>query len=1351
MGRITQIFILLYLSIFAAVSAYGQQMALNPMAKNYELPSLTVNQTIQDAEGYVWFASTQGLSRFDAYNVLNFKLKNAEGKAAADQNIRTMAVYGHNLILGGEEGVYILDKRDYTITPLKDRRLEQVRIHSLLVDHHQRLWIATDDGLFIYDKNLNPMSDNQLRTILDRNMRGLTVNTIFEDNERNIWIGVWNQGLFQLAPGKRKLKAYPRIGARNAPFKLMQDDRGQRWICTWGDGLYLFHPERANNPYQEIKIKNKRRQVDKEDLFYNVMQDPRRHYIWVLSFSGISTLRYNGDRLEEVDLSAYFNHTTNIFNDIYADRNGTLWLAVGGEGMSLLHFDRPLIRSYAFNQIKENYSITPNLKMLYHDPQGTLWFNLERLGFGSLQLDRNGLSTYSNSTYKDLISIRAVTAAIDVQDQLWVGSAYEASINVFKRTQNGILLSHKIELQQQLSHSGIPSFFYKDSAQHVWVATSQGLLCKKPDMEGLQQVTSIHDEPISIAEDNHHGIWIATKSNGIYYLGDKERQSVTLHLGKETPGLKTDQIETMDIDRYGNLWIGTKSNRLVCYRTASKMVEEIANTALFGKNQILDIVCLRNYTWLSTTRNLYKINPLNKDVIEFSASDSLQVNMFSKRAFAADDKRHAVFFGGYNGVVRVDDHSTISNFKEKVLIADVKVNNKSLILAAKGKKFNQHFRQLTLAPEDQNLEISFSALPFTQHDKIRYMYKLEGVDKDWIMVPRDRLFATYNNLGKGSYRFLVKATDLHNQWNNDITAVEITKMPAFYESNIAYVCYALIVGAVLFFFINYSFNRIRLRSDLKVAQIEKEKTDELTQSKLSYFTNVSHDLLTPLTIISCLVDDVQMTTRNNLAQFDNMRLNLSRLKRLLQQILDFRKIEHNTIKLQVSQAHFPTFVERLGQAYFSPIAKKKNIQFEIVHGECPALVFYDEDKLDKVLFNLLSNAFKYTMPGGTVSLSYYVAPKGENDFLHIFVRDNGEGIHPEELEKIFTPFYANKSSNHVESNGIGLSVSKQLIDIHHGYIAVESTPQQGSTFTVAIPVNRSYYADQDMQIIDGSFSTSLQDSSFGAAQGDAVIPDAYTTENRLRLLLVEDNEELSSTMFNILSRNYHVHLAGHGRLGLEKIQQEEIDIVVSDIMMPEMDGLTLCRAIKSNAEYNHIPVLLLTAKSSLEDRIECYQAGADGYISKPFEIKVLEAKIQSFIINKRCKQLRFHNNTQINIAALDYTPLDEKFIQKMVTIIEQHLADDQFDVLRLGDLLGLSKSTLYRKTKVLLNISPSEFIKNIRLKHACLLMERDKSITVSEVAYETGFTDPRYFATCFKAVFGMTPSEFQKNAHKVAP
>ncbi|UXD69693.1 response regulator [Sphingobacterium faecium] len=476
-----------------------------------------------------------------------------------------------------------------------------------------------------------------------------------------------------------------------------------------------------------------------------------------------------------------------------------------------------------------------------------------------------------------------------------------------------------------------------------------------------------------------------------------------------------------------------------------------------------------------------------------------------------------------------------------------------------------------------------------------------------------------------------------------------------------------------------------------------------------------------------------------------MRLNLDRLKRLLQQILDFRRIENNLMELKVSQEHLPAFINQLSHVFFSPLAVRKNIEFEINHGECTTDIYYDADKMDKILFNLLSNAFKYTPKDGKITLSYYIKEDNRQKLLYLFVRDNGMGIDKDELDKIFKPFYTNKSFVNQESNGIGLSVTKELVDIHFGKISVESLPDQGTCFQITLPVDKEFYLNKGYQIWDESFPKKDQ-LIYEINDVETVIHEITSGElHKLHILLVEDNEDLQQTMSSILSKKYLVHVASDGKQGLDLLNKVDIDIIVSDIMMPEMDGLSLCRAVKQHTEINHIPVLLLTAKNSIEDRIECYQAGADGYISKPFDIKVLEAKIQSFIINKRTKQINFNNNTQINIATLDYTPVDEQFLQRIIKVVEENLGDDQFDIIKLGEILALSKSTLYRKTKVLLDLSPSEFIKNIRLKHACQMMEKDKSITVSEVAFATGFSDPRYFATCFKASFGITPTEFQKN------
>jgi DNA-binding response OmpR family regulator len=405
--------------------------------------------------------------------------------------------------------------------------------------------------------------------------------------------------------------------------------------------------------------------------------------------------------------------------------------------------------------------------------------------------------------------------------------------------------------------------------------------------------------------------------------------------------------------------------------------------------------------------------------------------------------------------------------------------------------------------------------------------------------------------------------------------------------------------------------------------------------------------------------------------------------------------------------------------------------------------YFDADKIDKIIFNLLSNAFKYTPEGGKIDIDLAIERKDGHAFLMIRIKDNGTGIPADEIDKIFIQFYNNKNAGKNESNGIGLALTKDLIELHHGYIYVESEVNKGTCFTIQIPIDRESYQQNELKNINEIVfdnDLSLETSA----------PEIYTeeeelhTSEKLNLLLVEDNEDLLATVKSILSKSYHVLTASNGKEALRTLQGTEIDLIISDIMMPEMDGLEFCRTLKADVDHSHIPIILLTAKNSVNDRVECYNSGADAYISKPFDLKVLDARINSFILNKRIRQTGFKTSFEINIAKLDYPTLDEKFLNNAIKIIEDNLNESDFEVVSLADKLNMSKSTLYRKVKILLGLSPSELIKNIRLKHACQMMSKDKSISVSEVAFSTGFSDPRYFATCFKAEFGLTPTEYQK-------
>ena len=538
--------------------------------------------------------------------------------------------------------------------------------------------------------------------------------------------------------------------------------------------------------------------------------------------------------------------------------------------------------------------------------------------------------------------------------------------------------------------------------------------------------------------------------------------------------------------------------------------------------------------------------------------------------------------------------------------------------------------------------------------------------------------------------------------------------------------------------------RVRLRNELKIIQIEKEKSEELTQAKLRYFTNISHDFLTPITIISCLIDDMVMTYKNRIPQLDKMRSSLRQLKHLIQQVLDFRKIENGKMSLQVSEGDISVFIEDLCRMNFSVLMDKKHISFAVVAEKPHISACFDRDILEKVLYNLLFNAYKYTNEGGEITVSLSVV---ENDGVRsalIRVKDTGVGIPLEKQPFVFNRFYTATTDTAAEANGIGLSLVKELLEIHHGRIALESTVGKGTEFSVLLPMEKSAYLpedfapQEDMSAVE-ELELPHEENIVGYSVLEKTEPQKEVDGC---MLLVDDNVDLLDVMCRVFSHRHKVLLAHDGVEAVAVIENNAVDVIISDVMMPNMDGLELCRHLKADINTSHIPVILLTAKNAPEDRIECYKAGCDGYVAKPFELRVLEARVESFLEHKRCAQRDFKEEREVRTAMLKMSALDQKFLDKVISIIEHNMKKAiDIDVNTIAREVGMSKSSFYRKIKLITDLSPVEFVKNIRLKHAYELLEKGET-SLESVAYSTGFSSAKYFSTCFKEQFGITPTEF---------
>lgn len=1349
--------ILIYFWSTGVVALLAQQISVSQLPIMDQMPSNSVQRVFQDKDGFLWFGTLDGLCRYDAYRIHVFRSDLNHTNLLTNNEITCITEdKSGNLWIGTMAGISILNKKTYQITRFHDQLLSNQQIRAIMVASDSTIWVGGERLLYRFnpDLSLNKTypEDNQ-----NDGLPISTINSIYEDLYGNIWIALWRSGLYKYQKETDAFIRFPEIGTQNNPFRIYQDDHKQYWICTWGEGIYLFNPNNnKQNIYTKLPVRL-REQKKTEETFFSIAQDGIRGYVWVMSLSGLYAFEYTKDNtLIEVEVSSLFKQTNNIFSEVIRDKDGNLWIGAFSEGPLTVNFNKPTIINYNIESIKQKTGIAPNITAIFEDRDGLIWLHQNRLGLTLYNPKTNQIKLYSEypglKNASRMKNIRAI-ASFTGSDEIWLGLQEEPIINVVQKMGDDIRVTRQINLETIDTEAGGIRVFFEDAKNNLWIATSTSLFIKPYDNEQITKIGNNIGNITAVTEDTRGTIWISTERSGLYKISQNYNTSFSelelINISKGDKGLISNNIQSIDADKSGNVWIGTKEGNILVYNNINDNIKEMTQSCGMIGEAILDIVTDKNdHVWISTNKRITEFNPKNNASTNYTPSDGMQVNSFLIHSFYKNPQSDKIYFGGNLGFCSFmpTERLTQQPKESQVYITDIKIHNHSLLQGNANKKFDNQNLSLVIEPDDRNLEIYFSSLNYNYPLKINYAYKLEGVDKDWVYIRNNRQFAVYSHLKKGTYNFYVKATDENRQWSNKITKLKIIRTPAIYETGWAYLLYSIVFLAILYFLARIATNRIKLRNELKIAQMEKDKSEEITQTKLKYFTNISHDLLTPLTIISCLIDDIEITSKKKIPQYDTMRSNVNRLKRLLQQILDFRKVEKGKMRLQVSGGNIVSLIQEICYHDFRPIIAKKNIDFSFISKTNDIQAWFDADKIDKVVYNLMSNAIKYTPQNGKITVELVKISKHEQKKLAIKISDTGVGIAPENINNIFTTFYFNKSREAGETNGIGLSLSKDLVELHHGQIMIESKPNNGTTIIVEIPIDKTSYTEIEIANISPVIlldDAKLSNRTIDYQDNEEPLSKIKTGIINVSILVVEDNEELLELVKSILQKRYYVFTATNGLDAINLVRNNDIDIIVSDVMMPAMDGIELCRTLKNDLETSHISIILLTAKNSINDRVECYNAGADAYISKPFELKVLEARINNFVTQKQNKQKEFKSNVDINISALEYPSIDEQFLEKAIQIIESHLSESEFDINNFAEHLNLSKSSLYRKIKTMTGLSPIEFIRNIKLKHACQML-KDKSVSISEVAYAVGFSDPKYFTSCFKTEFTLTPTEYQK-------
>jgi len=1096
--------------------------------------------------------------------------------------------------------------------------------------------------------------------------------------------------------------------------------------------------------------KNSVKKVD--DIVYSITQDDKYGFIWVVTFSGLSLIEkeYDGS-YKVVDTNTFFAESANkLFHEIIKDRLGNLWIGSVGEGLYKLDFNKLAIQNFPLNEIKNSLNVPSYVTRFCELTTAELFIAINRIGLFLFNPKTGEVKRPSNPVIRGM---RSISAIINVSrtNEIWIADEGEDIIHVFKKNGSNDLVQVRIIYlnNSRIQRENTITSLFQDSNGNVWIGSNSGLYLKSIN-SGIKRISNKINSSNTIGEDAENKIWVGTEKDGIFVCKPQTHNKQCLYtiskVNLNIDNYQSASVQSICFRKNKEVYIGTKEGCLYFYDPKKQKANEISGLYGITDEGIMDILeDNQGMLWISTIKKLIKFNPKTHTATYYSSADGIMISSFSKGASIKLKSGH-ILYGGNNGICSFNSAAQITSpkaTKQKVVLSDIQIQNKSIFDDKLNSHFNAEKNRVTLNSSESNLSIEFSALDFSSASKIQYAYKLSGVDSKWNYVGNNRRFVNYANLPEGDYRFLVKTSDENGLWSDQVTSLEIKILPPAYRTWWAYIIYLLILGTAAYIIARNIINRIRMRNELKISHIEKEKTEELAQIKLRYFTNISHELLTPLTIIMLLIESLQKKNNSDSTQFEMMKVNVIRLKRLIQQILVFRKTESGNMKLKITQNDIVAFVNNICISNFQPLIDEKQINFSKDFEYDSYMAFFDPDKLDKILYNLLSNAFKHTPKGGSINVKMSFETRNNEVIMHLSVSDTGNGIAEEDLPHIFKRFYISSTSDQSQSHGIGLALTNDLLQIHKGSIEAKSLYGKGAVFSIEIPVSVGMYTEEELsqeepRLINlPELTESLSDKNANEQDTDS------DTQKDFTILVVEDNIELKNLIVDYFGEKYKLLSAENGLQALEIVRENEIDLIISDMMMPEMDGLTFCKIIKNDVITSHIYLLMLTAKDSAEDRIDCYNAGADSYITKPFELAVLEARVKNLISKKEQKAESFQRNQEINISSMEYGSIDEQFLKQAVKKIEEKLSDDTFDFDQFALDMATSKSTLHRKLKSLTGLSPGEFIRSVRLKHAVKMLT-NKMGNISEIAFAVGFNDPKYFSRCFKIEFGISPREYQE-------
>jgi signal transduction histidine kinase/ligand-binding sensor domain-containing protein/CheY-like chemotaxis protein/AraC-like DNA-binding protein len=1360
------------------------------------------NCVVQDKYGFIWIGTHKGLNRFDGYSFKTYYNDPNSSKSISSGYIETIIKDKKgNIWIGTNRGLDMFDYESESFVNVSKRTnnnsFKQSQIKSLLEDPNGDIWVGTyGGGLFKINTSNFQVVEHYAKAKDKNTLSSDYINTLYFEAPATLYIGTWEGGLTQFNTQSKTFKRYVNI-TNSTTSKgitintIAKNIDGTFLLGTWSQGVCQFNPQKKG--IEKYTLYNKI-VIDENTPIVSINID-KDGLCWLATFNkGIlvfdnnnkSTYSFNIENAEP------FNIKRNNIWKLYEDNKGIIWVASYGSGIIKINkhdskFQHLAIKNAPNSKLSSSYTST-----IAKGDGNTIWigtseglrkYNWKSKSFEAIvikkSVGRNLLNTFIHALF------------IDKNNNLWIGC--DGGINKYNLASCELSYFNPAEnvINPHYKPNDIGFYsFCEDNNGNIWMGTySYGLYKYNPYSNDCKHYSYNENNVNSISNnvtwyvkcDSKNNVWIATL-NGLNKYDEKHDnfkrfKPDTLKKGS----LSYEFVSYVYEDRKHNLWIATLGGGINEYNYKSESFSYVTNANGLANDDISAIVEDNSGSlWFSTAKGISNYNPQTKVVMNYDINSGLSDNSFSLGVcFESNDNN--LVFGGNNGLEVLNAEGiNLQTDTPRVVISDFKIFNQSVVPGVKANnriilsKSINSTNELNLNYDDYVISFEFASLDYISPKSNRYAYKLEGFDKDWIQVDAKRRFASYTNLLPGTYTFRVIATNHIGEWNLDGKSIIIKISPPYWKTLWFKILTSLLLVLLVYLFI---WSRIRIYSKQKhiLKELVLKKTTEITrqnqvlenknqelsrqkeeiiemtekikeadEKKISFFTNISHELRTPLTLILGPLENIMQENKQNPQNYEQLKVvfkNANRLYRLINNLLDFRKIDNDSMKVQLAINNIVMFVNDVVYV-FEVIANKKGIDLYYSHDVDEFNLYFDFGKLEIILYNLLSNALKYTETGGKVKVNLVT----NSDSIQIQIQDNGIGINEKELNNIFNRYYQIETTSSVnKGTGIGLALTKELVELMDGNINVVSEVGKGSTFAISLPVLDLNSINKHKFIVNENVNRTIDEQTLALYLPDDVTESIQenisNTNGAEKILIVDDNDDLRHYIKNCLKDKYTVFEARDGKEGISVAINKLPQLIISDIMMPEVSGIELCHQIKTNIVTSHIPVILLTAKTATETQIEGYQTGADDYITKPFQKELLMVRIQNLIESREKLRKVFKTKVELEPAEITVTSTDERFIMKAMEIVESNIDNPDLGAAELVNGLGMSRSVVHVKFKELTGLSTSEFIKTIRFKRACQLLKQNKH-RVSEICYLVGFTDPHYFSKSFKKMYGASPAQY---------